>query len=181
MRTVFAAVIPLTLLAAALSAPAVAQSKVAVISTPALLRDAPQVQAAGVKFKAEFQKREDELKAEGKKLDDDINRFRREADTMSPQQRTSTQNDLNTRKTNFDIKQRAFAEQAQARNNELQGDIVEKINQAIVEVAKEKGLDIVIKDPAFANESLDITSEVLKKLTAMGDKPPAADAKKKKK
>jgi len=180
MRTVFAAVLPLTLLAAALSAPAAAQTKIGVISAPVLLRDAPQVQAAGAKFKAEFQRREDELKAEAKKLEDDANRFRREADTMSPQQRTSTQNDLNTRKTNFDEKQRTFAEQAQARNNELQGDILDKINQAIADVAKEKGLDLVVKDPAFANQALDITPDVLKKLAAMGDKP-AADAKKKKK
>lgn len=179
MRTIFAAV-PLTLLAAAMSLPAAAESKIAVISAPVLLRDAPQVQSANVKFKAEFQKREDELKAEGKKLEDDIRRFQREVDTMSPQQRTTAQNDLNTRKTNFDIKQRQFSEQAQVRNNELQGEILGKINQAIVEVAKEKGIDVVIRDPAFANESLDITPEVLKKLTAMGDKP-AADAKKKKK
>lgn len=179
MRTAFAVVLPLALLAAAHAAPAAAQSKIAVISAPVLLRDAPQVQNASAKFKAEFQKREDDLKAEGKKLEDDIRKFQREADTLSPQQRTSSSNDLNTRKTNFDLKQRQFAEQAQARNNELQGDILEKINKAIAEVAKEKGLDVVIRDPAFASESLDITPDVLKKLAAMGEAP--ADTKKKKK
>lgn len=179
MRIALAALLPVALLAALFAAPAAAETKIAAISAPLLLRDAPQVRAADQKLKAEFQKREDELKAEGKKLEDDIGRFRREADTMSPQQRTSAQNDLNTRKTNFDLKQRQFGEQAQARNGELQRDVLDKINRAIEEVAKEKGLDLVVRDPAFARAELDITGDVLKKLASMEAAP--ADPKKKKK
>ena len=179
MRSAFPVVLPLALLAAVFSAPAAAESKIAVISAPVLLRDAPQVQAADQKFKAEFQRREDELKAEAKKLSDDDKKFQREGDTLSAQQRANTAKELYTRKTDFDLKQRQFAEQAQARNNELQRDVLEKINQAIVEVSKEKGLDIVVRDPAFANPALDITADVLKKLATMEDKP--AESKKKKK
>ena len=180
MRTI-ASVLAAALLAAAV--PAVAQTKIAVISAPQLLRDAPQVQAADAKFKAEFQKREDDLKSEGKKLEDDIGRFRREADMMSPTQRTEKQNELNTRRTNYEVKQRTFGEQAQARNNELQRSVLESVNKAIIEVAKEKGIDVVVRDPAYAAESLDITADVLKKLAtypAEATSKPAADAKKKK-
>ena len=170
-------------LLAAVAIPAAAQTKVAAINAPLLLRDAPQVKAAEAKFQAEFQKREDELNSERKKLEDDVNRFRREADMMSPQQRTGQQNDLNTRKTNFDIKQRQFGEQAQQRNAELQRDVLEQVNKAIIEVAKEKGIDLVVRDPAYAVESLDITADVLKKLATYPATPAAtkpADAKKKK-
>ena len=179
MRSVFSVFLPLTLLAAAASAPAAAESKIAVINAPVLLRDAPQVQAADARFKAEFQKREDELKSEAKKLSDDDKKFQREGDTLSAQQRANTAKDLYTRKTDFELKQRAFAEQAQARNSELQREVLEKVNQAIVEVSKEKGLDVVVRDPAFANPALDITADVLAKLATMQDKP--ADTKKKKK
>lgn len=183
MRSAFASVIPAALLAAAVAAPAAAQlapqAKIAVISAPVLLRDAPQVRAANDKFKAEFQKREDEIKAEAKKLNDDAKKYQREADTMSAQQRTSAQNDFATRKTALEEKQRLFAEQAQARNDELQREVLEKINQAIVEVSKEKGLDLVIRDPAYASAALDITGDVMKKLTAMQGAP-AAEPKKKK-
>ena len=179
MRSAFSAFLPLTLLAVAVSAPAAAESKIAVINAPVLLRDAPQVQSADARFKAEFQKREDELKAEAKKLSDDDKKFQREGDTLSAQQRANTAKDLYTRKTDFELKQRAFAEQAQARNSELQREVLEKVNQAIVEVAKDKGLDVVVRDPAFANPALDITADVLAKLATMQDKP--ADTKKKKK
>ena len=179
MRTIVPALAAALLAAAAVPAFA-AEVKIAVISAPQLLRDAPQVQAADARFKGEFQKREDELKAEGKKLDDDIARFRREADMMSPQQRTGAQNDLNTRRTNFEIKQRQFSEQAQTRNAELQREVLEQVNRAIVEVAQEKGLDIVVRDPAYAAQAFDITADVLKKLaTYPTGKPAAADPKKK--
>jgi outer membrane protein len=148
---------------------------------PVLLRDdGPLVSAAEARFKGEFQKREDDLRAEGKRLEDDIRRFQREADTMSPQQRTTAQNDLNTRKTNFDVKQRQFAEQAQQRQAELQRTVVEQVNQAITDVAKEKGLDIVLRDVAYATPTYDITPDVLNKLGTAAPKP-AADAKKPKK
>lgn len=173
------------ILAAALlgaaAAPAAAETRIAVINIAQLLREAPQVQSADARFKGEFQKREDEIKSEGKKLEDDIGRFRREADAMSPTQRTSTQNDLNTRRTNIELKQRQFAEQAQARNGELQREVLEQVNRAIVEVAKEKGIDIVVRDPAYAADAFDITGEVLKKLgTYPATKPAAAEPKKKK-
>jgi outer membrane protein len=167
-------------LLAAFAVPAAAETKIAVISAPQLLRDAPQVQAADAKFKGEFQRREDELKAEGKKIDDERRRLRREGDTMSPEQRTSAENDLNTRMMKFEVNQRQFTEQAQMRNGELQREVLEQVNRAIVEVAKEKGIDIVVRDPAYAAEAFDITGEVLKKLaTYPASKPAAADPKKK--
>ena len=175
--------LPLTLLATAAAAPAQAETKIGVIRTAVILRDAPQVKDADQKLKAEFSQREKDLQGEGKKLDDDIRKFQRDADTMSPTQRTTSQNDLNTRKTNFDIKQREFQEQAQNRNQELRRDVLEKVNTAIEQVAKEQGLDVVLQDPAYAATTLDITDEVLKKLTALGIAAPAADdaSKKKKK
>lgn len=182
MRMTRLALVPVALLAAALAAPAAAETKIAVISTPALLRDAPQIRAADAKLKAEFEKREKDLQAEDKKLQEDYKKAQREADAMSPAQRSAAEKDLFSRKADLDLKKRQFQEQAQARNAELQRDVLEKINQAIEGVAREKSFDVVIRDPAYANAALDITGDVLKKLAAMPDTPaPAADAKKKKK
>jgi outer membrane protein len=173
-------VLSAAVLAAAFAAPAAAELKVGVIDTVQLLRSAPQIQAAEGKIKAEFQKREDDLKAERKKIDEDIGRFRREADTMSPTQRTSAQNDLNTRATGFDIKQREFNEQFQARNNELQRDVRIKMKRAIEEVAREKGFDLMLQDAAYFAPGLDVTPLILEKLKAYGtalEPAPKADKK----
>ena len=176
--------LPLAVAALVAAAPAAAQSKIAVISTPVLLRDAPQIKAADAKLKAEFQKREQDLQTERRKFQEDFKKAQREADAMSPQQKAATEKDLFSRRSDLDLKERQFQEQAQGRNAELQRDVLEKINQAIDQVAKEKGLELVVRDPAFAAPTLDITGDVLKKLAAMPAAPaaaaPPADAKKKK-
>jgi outer membrane protein len=169
------------LLALLAAAPAAAEPKIAVISTPVLLRDAPQIRSADQKLKAEFEKREKDLQAEERKLQADYEKAQREADAMSAQQKATTQKDLFNRKSDLDLKKRQFGEQAQARNAELQREVLERINQAIEAVAREKSLDIVVRDPAYATAGYDITGDVLQKLAALGDATPPADAKKKKK
>lgn len=182
MRLTRLALIPVALLCAALAAPAAAETKIAVISTQVLLREAPQIRSADARLKAEFEKRERDLQAEDKKFQDDYKKAQREADAMSPQQKAAAEKDLFSRKSDLDLKKRQFSEQAQARNGELQRDVLEKINQAIETVAREKALDLVVRDPAFAATGLDITADVLKKLATYPDTTAApADPKKKKK
>jgi outer membrane protein len=173
--------LPVAAAALLAAGPVAAQSKIAVISTQALLRDAPQIKAADAKLKAEFQKREQDLQTERRKFQEDFKKAQREADAMSPQQKAATEKDLFSRKSDLDLKERQFSEQAQARNAELQRDVLEKINQAIDQVAREKGLELVVRDPAFAAPALDITADVLKKLASMPAAPAAAPADSKKK
>jgi outer membrane protein len=168
------------LVLSAASAPAAAETKIAAIRTQSILREAPQIKAADAKLKGEFEKREKDLETEGKKLGEDIKKFQREADTMSPQQRADTEKGLNTRKIDFDLKQRQFAEQAQARNQELQREVREKLNKAIEDVAREQGIALVLQDPAFAAPELDITDAVLKRLGATAPAPAPAKSDKKK-
>ena len=180
MRSLALVLAALAAIATAIPA-AAAEPRIAVISTGMLLRDAPQVRAADARFKGEFQKREDELKAEGKKIDEDRRRLRREGDMMSPEQRTNAENDLNTRIMKFDTAQRRFNEEAQSRNAALQREVLDQVNRAIAEVAREKGVDIVVRDPAYAAEAFDLTGDVLKKLATYPAAAPAAAADPKKK
>ncbi len=146
------------------AAPAAAQSKIATIRSMDLLRDAPQMKAANDKMKAEFEKKQKDLDAERKKLEDDVKKFQREADTLSAQQRATSEKDLNTRKIDFEYKARQMGEQVQTREQELRRELQAKFAKAIEEVAKEKALDLVLQDPVYAVPAIDITEEVLKRL-----------------
>jgi outer membrane protein len=181
MRIVRLTLLPLVLLAAALAAtPAAAQTKIAAIRTTVILRDAPQIKAADGKLKGEFAQREKELESEGRKLQEDIKKFQREADTMAAAQRATTEKDLSTRRIDFEAKQRTFTEQAQQRNQELRRDVLEQVNKAIAEVAKERGFDMVVQDPAYASTGIDITEDVMKWLnSAPAAAAPPAKGKKK--
>ncbi|HUS23869.1 MAG TPA: OmpH family outer membrane protein [Candidatus Binatia bacterium] len=162
------------------AAPARADVKIGAIRTPVLLRDAPQIKDADTKLKAEFDKKEKELDAEGRKLQDDFKKYQRDGDSMSAQQRATAEKDLSTRKIDFEQKQRQYSEEAQARNSQLRQEVLGKMSKAIEEVAKEKSLDVVLQDPAWMSPALDITDDVLKKLGVSASAAPKADAPKKK-
>jgi outer membrane protein len=169
MRHFHHTVIVLAALAAMLAAPlALAEVKIATIRSLDLLRDAPQIKTANEKMKAEFEKRQKDLDGERKKLEDDAKKFQREADTLSAQQRANAEKDLNTRKIDFEFKARQMSEQVQAREQELRRELQGKFAKAIEEVAKEKGIDLVLQDPVYAAPAIDITEEVLKRL-GLGD------------
>jgi outer membrane protein len=181
MRTVSSMLLPVAFIAATLAAtPASADTKIAVVRTQVILRDAPQTKSASQKMKSEFEKREKDLYDEGKRLQDDIEKFQREADTMSAPQRASTDKELNSRKQQFDLRQRHLSEEAQSRNQELQRDLFDTVHGAIEAVAKEKQIDLVVPDPLYFAATLDITDEVIKRLATL-EPAPADDKKKKKK
>ena len=168
------AVTALTLIAT----PAVAETKIATIRVMELQRDAPQIKSANEKMKAEFEKKQKDLESEGRKLEDDFKKFQREGDTLSTEQRAKTQKDLSTRKIDFESKQRTIGEQAQTRQRELMRDLESKFAAAIREVAKEKGIGLVVQDPVFAEDGMDITADVLLKLGTVEE--PKDKSKKKK-
>ncbi|MBI3171903.1 MAG: OmpH family outer membrane protein, partial [Hydrocarboniphaga effusa] len=70
------------------------------------------------------------------------------------------------------FKARQMSEQVQAREQELRRELQAKFAKAIEEVAKEKGIELVLQDPVYAAPAIDITDEVLKRLSS-------SDAKKK--
>ncbi|MGH8442110.1 MAG: OmpH family outer membrane protein [Nevskiaceae bacterium] len=170
----------MALLSAALAVPAAAADlKVGVIYESTMLRDAPQLKVAQEKIKSEFQKREDDMKADARKFQEDVKKYQRDGDTMSAQQRADTEKSLNTRRIDLELKQRTFGEEVQNRNAELQRDLIAQLNWAIREVASDKGLDLVVRDPAFAGAALDITADVVHKLST--PKPGTSSEPKKKK
>ena len=75
-----------------------------------------------------------------------------------------TEKDLAARQVDLSQAGRKFQEDAQTRQRELTNDVVGKVRDAVVAVAKDKNLDIVVADPVFANASFDITDDVVKKL-----------------
>ncbi len=181
MRIAHLILIPLALGTALNAAPAAADPKIAAINFPGLLRDAPQVKSAEQKFKIEFDKRDQDLQAERKKFQDDFKKAQRDADTMSAAQKAAAEKEFFNRKSDLDLKDRQLSEEAAARNQELQRGFYEQIGKALELVVKEKGLDLVVRDPAFVAPGMDITADVLKKLASMPDAPAADDSKSKKK
>ncbi len=171
MRIRFAlAALALTVAATAAQAQALATPKIAVVRSADVVRDSVQFKSAETKMKAEFEKRKTDLEAQAKAFGDDVKNYQRDADTLSADQRAKKEKDLNARQVDIQFAQRKFQEDLQNRDRELTQDMMGKIKTVIVAVSKERGISLVVQDPVYSDDSIDITAEVLKRLNAGGGK-----------
>ncbi|HKY91398.1 MAG TPA: OmpH family outer membrane protein, partial [Nevskiaceae bacterium] len=120
----------------------------------------------------EFEKRRQGLEAEAKKFADDVSAFKKEADVMSPEARTKSEYELQTRRIELEKKQRALVEDSQKRERELGEKMLGSIKQVVLQVAQEKGADLVVQDPIIAAPGVDLTDEVLQRLQGSGTTAP---------
>ena len=148
------------------TASAQADLKIAAVRLNEVLQNSTQLKAASAKFQAEVDKRRSTLEAQGKQLSDDAAKYQRDGATMSMEQRDKTEKDLNTRKAQLDYDQRKAQDELQQRNQELQGEVMSKVKDVIYQVGKEKGYDLVVTDTFIINPAIDITDDVLKRLSS---------------
>ena len=160
-----------TLIATAM--PAQAELKIITIRAAELVQASPQFKTGQQAMKTEFERRKNDLETEAKKLADDVNRFKKEADVMSGEARAKAEKELQTRKIDFEYKQRQFGEDFQKRDREMSEKLMGAIKEVVMAVAKERNADLVLQDPIFASNAVDVTDEVVKRLQAA----PAAAAK----
>ena len=169
--------IQLSVLAAAaalFAGAASAEMKIASVRVDEVILQSDTFKAAREKFNAEFEKRKKELESSIKNFQDDAKKYERDKDIMSPDERAKKEKDLTARQVDLQYAQQKFNDDASSRDREFQKELVAKLKDAIDAVAKEKGLDVIVRDPLYATPASDITDEVLKRMQAAagtGDKP----------
>ena len=111
-----------------------AEVKIGVVSTEVILRDSAAAQAASKKLEQEFSKRDKELNAAGQRLKNDVERFEKNAGTMT-----------------------------ERRNEELQ-KLLRQANTVIKNIAQREKYDLILQEAIYVNPKIDITDQVLKEL-----------------
>ncbi len=141
-----------------------AATNIAVINAGKLVTGSPQFKSAEEAMRKEFEARAKKIESDVKELAADIEKFKRDADIMSGSERAQKEKDLNTRRIDQGYAERKFKEDFAARRQELFNDVLANITEVIKAVAKEGKYDIVLQDPVYADDSIDITETVLKRL-----------------
>ena len=141
-----------------------ADAKIASIRAAELVLQSPQYKAGQEKMKQEFEKRGKDFENEAKKFQSDAEKFNKEKDLLSATDRARQEKDLTSRQVDLNYKQKQLQEDMQSRSQQLEKEMRSKLQTVIVQLAKEKGLELVVQDPVFASDAMDITDEVLKKL-----------------
>lgn len=161
--------IPLSALLLALAPGMAAAIEIGTVRAQELVQKSPQYEKAEARMRSDFESRASELQEEAQQLQEDIQTFQKEADLMSAEDRTQKEQELSTRQNDFQLKQRRFREDVSNRERELYQEMMGKIRGVIEQVARERGLDLIMPDPVYASPELDLTDAVLKKLEQQKD------------
>ena len=161
--------IPLVVLLGSLAAavPAQAQEfKAGFVNTDRIFREANTAKTAQAKLEQEFSRREKELVDMGNSLKSATEKFEREAPTMAESQRTARQRQLVDQDREFQRKRREFQEDLGARKNEELGQVLERANRVVKQVAEQEKYDVILQEAVYINPKHDITDKVIKAMNA---------------
>ncbi len=157
--------------AQAADAPAAARTPtVAVFNLQLIMNDIPQTKAVTEALAKEFGAREQELQKmqqKGSQLGSDLQAGKYKGDELVSKQREFAQ-----LQSDFQLKARALQEDQQKRVSEEQRKIDIEVQKAIDAIAKERGIDLVLRGDGgiavYSIPELDISSEVISRVSAAG-------------
>jgi outer membrane protein len=150
--------------------PALADVKIGAVRSADLAQKAPQFKAMQDQLKAQFERRQNDLEADAKKLQADGQAFQKEADMLAPADRAKKEKDLTTRRIDIESKGRQLQDDFNEARQQQFAKTMDAIKTVIDAVAKERNLDLIVENPVFVKQELDVTDDVLKRLQAAGGK-----------
>jgi len=140
--------------------------RIGFINTDRIFKESTTAKQAQSKLEQEFSKREKDLVDAEKSLKTAVEKFEREAPTLSESQRLSRQKQLGEQDRDFQRKRREFQEELNARKNEEFQQVLERANRVIKQVAEADKYDLVLQEAVYINPKHDITDKVLKVINA---------------
>ena len=144
---------------------AYAEVKIGFVEVQKILKNAPQTVAANKQLEKEFTKRTAKLKKVVKKIKDKESAFRKNSMTMSDDERSKKQKEIQALKIDAQRTEREVREDIDLRRREEIAKVQAQVNVAVEKVAKEQGYDLVLyQGVAYAGKKVDITDVVIKAL-----------------
>lgn len=163
----------LAFLTVALCAPFLAQAaddvKIGFVNSSVLLEQAPQAAQAKQKLEQEFSAREEELRQLRQEIQGLEGRLNREGVTMNDSDRGGLERELNRKLRDLQRQQSNFRDDLNLRKNEELGKLQRLVLEAIREVARDKGYDLVLSEGVvYAADRVELTEDVLDRLEQKG-------------
>jgi outer membrane protein len=141
---------------------AVAQN-VAFVTMNRILEDSPQAEAAMRELEREFSPRDTQLVAERDALQSLRDRLEREGDAMTASQRADLEREFTARSREFRRAQETFTDELNVRRNEELAKLQRLINDAIIRLAREREIDLILteRNVLYSSERIDITDDII--------------------
>ncbi|MDH3376039.1 MAG: OmpH family outer membrane protein [Gammaproteobacteria bacterium] len=138
--------------------------KIAYVNAVELVEEAPQGKTALKLLETEFGPRDQEIRAmrdESNALEDDLDK---NGLVMAEAERINKEKQLRDLNRRIKRSRQEFREDYNLRRNEELSRLQQEISEAIVQIAKAEGYDLVLQDAVWASKRIDITEKILEKL-----------------
>jgi len=145
-----------------------ADLKIGFVNIPAVLEKAPQAEKAKKRLEQKFSPRDKQLVAQQKEIQSMDEKMAKDASVMSDSEKANLEKDILNKKRDAKRSQQEFSEDFNASRNEELGKLQRRIVEAVREIAKDQKFDLLLTDGViYANDKIDITSQVQQKLSTM--------------
>ena len=142
-----------------------AAGKSAFIDPKILLEQSPQARSALETLKNEFKDRELQLRELVNEINAKEKDYQNDSAIMSEDQKKKVEEEIIQRKRKFQFDQQALREDLQKRRNQLLLEVRKAVSVVIRDYGIKNGYDFIFSDGvAFAADSVNITTEILKEL-----------------
>ena len=150
----------LPMLALTIAMPALADFKMGYVNIERLYREAAPAVAAQKRLEQEFAGRDGELK----QLADKARDLKQTLDKgkLSANDRKSKELDLVSIEREFQQKQGLLRAEFTTRRNEEFASVLDRANQAVLDIAKKEGYDLIVQEAVYVNPKHDLTERILK-------------------
>ena len=157
------AVMVIGVLASALVLPPVWAQNVAFVAINRILEDSPQAEQAMRELEQEFSPRDQELIAEREALQRLRDRLERNGVGMDASQRADLEREFTARSRELRRAQESFTEDLNVRRNEELAKLQRLINDAIIELARQRNIDLILteRNVLYSSDRIDITDDII--------------------
>jgi outer membrane protein len=142
-----------------------AELKIGFVNVPRVLEKAPQAEDAKKRLEQKFSPRDRQLVAQQKEIKGMEDKLARDSAVLGETELRKLERDIVNKKREAQRAQVEFSEDFNMARNEELRKLQQGILEAIRAIAKEENYDLLLTDGVvYANEQIDITDQVQKKL-----------------
>ncbi|MGR9106311.1 MAG: OmpH family outer membrane protein [Gammaproteobacteria bacterium] len=145
---------------------ALAELKIGFVDVAQVMRDAPQSQKAEKEMEREFSPRKNRLDASRSDVQRMEDKLNRDGAVMSESERSKLQNELVRKARDLKRTENELLEDFNIRRSEILTNLQKVIAEAINDLAKEEGYDLVLTGSGvgYVSEAIDVTAKLQQKL-----------------
>ena len=142
-----------------------AEIKIAVVSFPRLLAEAPQAKTATQSIQNEYEAKRTQLQSKQQELIDLQQQVARDFDAMSDEQKRSKSEEFRNKQREYGEKEKQLLQEFNQKRNEKLGELQKTLMTQVNGLAQEMGYDLILGEGVlYASAGIDVTDKVLARL-----------------